>query len=60
VVNATERYERGVEVHLEAAVAAGADRGEVTDALLVATAMGGIPAWHAGSEHLARLDQPAG
>lgn len=60
VVNATERYERGVEVHLEAAVAAGADRGEVTDALLVATAMGGIPAWHAGSEYLAHLDRSAG
>lgn len=59
VVNATERYERGVGVHLEAAVAAGADRREVADALLVATAMGGIPAWHAGSEHLERLGRSA-
>lgn len=53
VINAAERFERGVEVHLEAAFGCGASTAEAAEALLVATVVGGIPAWQAGA-HLLR------
>lgn len=53
VINAAQRFEPGVAVHLEAALAHGASEHEVAEALLVAAVVGGIPAWQAGSSALA-------
>lgn len=54
VINAAERFERGVEVHLDASFACGASVAEAAEALLVATVVGGVPAWQTGAHALAR------
>lgn len=53
-INAAERFEQGVEVHLDASLACGATLAEAAEALLVATIVGGVPAWQAGAHALAR------
>jgi len=58
-INAAERFERGVEVHLEASIACGATLAEAAEALLVATIVGGVPAWQAGAHVLARVRHAA-
>jgi alkylhydroperoxidase/carboxymuconolactone decarboxylase family protein YurZ len=54
-INAVERFSAGIAVHLAAAKACGASRGEAVETLLTALAVGGIPAWQHGCPPLASI-----
>lgn len=54
-INAVERFSAGIEVHLAAAKACGATRGEAVETLLTALAAGGIPAWQHGCPLLSSI-----
>jgi alkylhydroperoxidase/carboxymuconolactone decarboxylase family protein YurZ len=60
ILNATERFEVGLEAHMRGAIAAGASRSEVLDAAVTSIASGGIVAWLAAAGVAGRvLDDPA-
>lgn len=60
-INMIERYDWGMQLHLKAALRAGATHAEGVEAILVAVALGGIPVWLDTSPVLTRLwaDQKA-
>lgn len=60
IINCTERYDVGMDVHMNGALTAGASREELLDAVRTSIASGGMVAWLSASEIAQRALERAG